>query len=270
MKRSVLFLFVVISMAFSGFARAEEIDDLYSAPPVQDASPTEYNSGQWAPIGEPITSEDRLPPRITQDDVKFQNFSFDTMCYIDPVAVVQQKKLAELDKRNVLILSIRRSKMVGNRANDLQVDFAYKGQLSKYVCVKNGRLIYRYCGNPIVVMIADQPINLKIKSEYITQIQEICRTTMQQYGCPVQPQQPQQIVCKPTYRRPGFAMKDTRASSNWVYEEGIVKLCISWLLNPPKFNNNQSQTANGGTSENTNNNGNVNNNTNPISVGVAN
>lgn len=177
------------------------------------------------------------PESISKID--WQRFNFATMCFVDPVAVVSEHKSKELDGQNCLVLSLRRSKMSNNgrQANDLQIDVCWKGQFSKRTSVVKGRLYYDWCHNPVVAILAEQDVHLKVRQILYEQMKEICKP-------------PPSPPCPPTacYRRPGIMCQSTGKSRSWIKEEGVLRLnlCLDWLLNQPNITNNLCATGGSG------------------------
>ncbi len=226
MKRKIIIM-LMCCVFLSGVCLADTVDDFaVSSVTKPDESPLDLAGVKFDPA---ILA-------------KFQNFNFTTTHFVDPVAVVVEKKSSEMDKTNCLVLSLRKSKMSGSgQANDLQVDVCWKGQFSKKTSVVKGRLVYDWCQNPVVAIIAEEDIHLKIRAELVKQLREICDATTRV----VLPPLVQQPECA-TSRRPGVMTQSTGKSRTWIAEEGILKFCfgLSWLLNQPSVNNNL--VANGG------------------------
>ncbi len=204
--------------------------------------------------------------KTTDKQTQYQNFNFDTARMIDPISLVEQGKYKEMKGKVVMALSLRRSKMSKGHANDLQVDWFW-GDFLDRTHLRNGRIIYNWCDNPIVALIINTPINLQVKSEFVTQVREICRTYLQE----CQQQVVAEAPCPPKRRflLPGSAPMSAESIRDVRYEEGILKLALGfgWLSGG---DTNISNKVSGGKNVNNNNNGNVNNNVVDNAIAIAN
>lgn len=264
-KMKNLILFVMMCLFFlPTFAMADEIDlsDFSPEPPVVQGP------------SQPVLVDERVGQLETADiQSKIQNFDFSTAVIVDPVAVVEQGKYGDLKGKVIWCLSIRRSKMSKKgaedgkvHANDLQID-CFWGDFLKRTHLRNNRIVYNWCDNQIISLLMNQDIHLKIKSEYITQIREICREYLQECQPPCE-EKP--VICKPRFRRPGVVAASEAPRSEFRYKEGILQIVLGAIWTPPSKTNVNNSTCIDNKNVNTNNNGLVSNNVNNLSQSQAN
>lgn len=236
---------LILLLVLPALALADEFS-APAAPPIQEAPQTQPSEGPK------LTERTDSGLQTTQEEIAKKTYAINNWSLVDPGSIDTIAKYKALNQYNVFVYSVRRSKVKGGHAWDLQTDLCWKGSFTDKVKFLNGKPVVDPkdgCGNDTVAFMVDYPQKIECSSTFITQVQTICEKYIEERGYQVPVYQVQEQLPPPKrhmFRRPGTGQAAT-VSYNSRHDEGIIRIVLGavWSIGGGTRINN-SQTANGG------------------------